>query len=63
MNIVFAAAAPVGMYRVWVENFDGQAAGTFSIEVAGRATGTFMGALPMTVDARSQEFTFTVASP
>ncbi len=62
-NIVFASAPPVGVYRVWVENFDGAAAAPFSIEVAGSTTANFSGTLPMTVDAKSQEFTFTVTGP
>ena len=62
-NIVFSSAPPAGVYRVWVENFDGVAAAPFSIEVAGSATSTFAGSLPATVDAKSTEFTFTVAAP
>ena len=59
-NIVFTTTAPVGTYHAFVVNFNGKAAGSFNIEVAGKAMGTFMGSLPMTSGAPSTQFSFTV---
>jgi len=60
-NIVFANSAASGNYSVWVENYNGRSAGSFSIEVAGVVSRTFQGSLPATSKAASEHFAFTVA--
>lgn len=59
-NIVFVEAAPRGTYGVSVANFDGRAAGAFTIEVAGAADETFEGTLPGEPMAVSETFSFSV---
>jgi len=59
-NVVFDGAVLPGQYEVWVENFDGRAAGDFGIQVAGDVNQTFMGTLPATGGAESEHFTFTL---
>lgn len=60
-NIVFDDNAPAGEYEVWVENFDGEAAGSFTIEVAGAVNRSFSGSLPASFGASSDRFTFTTS--
>jgi hypothetical protein len=57
-NVVFETAAP-GAYQAWVVNYDGRAAGTFTIEVAGAVNRTFTGSLTATADEESERFMFT----
>jgi hypothetical protein len=57
-NVVFDSAAS-GTYEVWVVNYDGRAAGTFNVEVAGAVNRTFMGSLTATLGEESEHFTFT----
>jgi len=57
-NVVFTTAAS-GAYSVWVVNYDGRAAGSFNIEVAGAVTRTFMGSLTAMADEESEHFAFT----
>jgi hypothetical protein len=54
-NVVFANPAP-GTYLIWVENFDGRAAGTFDIEVAGNVSVAFAGELAAVEAAPSEQF-------
>jgi hypothetical protein len=58
-NIVFDGTLPTGAYEVWVVNFDGRAAGDFTIEVAGDVSESFSGSLPATAGAESMHFTFS----
>ena len=57
-NVVFDSAAS-GAYEVWVVNYDGRAAGSFNIEVAGAVNRTFSGSLTATFGEESEHFTFT----
>ena len=57
-NVVFDTAAS-GAYEVWVVNFDGRSAGSFTIEVAGAVNRTFSGSLTATADEESERFMFT----
>ena len=59
-NVVFDGSVLPGQYEVWVTNFDGRAAGDFTIQVAGDVTETFTGSLPATFMAESPHFTFTL---
>jgi hypothetical protein len=59
-NVVFDESALVGQYEVWVENYDGRAAGDFSIQVAGDVAQTFTGTLPATSGEESEHFNFTL---
>ena len=61
-NVVFDGNAPGGTYTVRVQNFDGRAAGAFTVEVAGAVNRTFSGSLPATPDAESEDFTFALAN-
>lgn len=58
-NIYWASPPPRGTYLVWVENYNGGAAGTFTIEVGGGGGGPFTGSLPATSGAASEQFTVT----
>jgi hypothetical protein len=57
-NVVFDSA-PSGDYEVWVVNYDGRAAGSFNIEVAGAVNRNFSGSLTATSMEESERFTFT----
>ncbi len=59
-NVVFDGNVLPGQYEVWVVNFDGRAAGDFTIQVAGDVTETFTGSLPATSSSESSRFTFTL---
>lgn len=59
-NVVFDGSVLPGRYEVWVVNFDGRAAGDFTIQVAGDVTETFTGSLPATSSAESTRYTFTL---
>ena len=52
-NVVFTDAPPLGLYRVWVENFTGSQAGDFRIEVYGAVRQVFTGSLPQISGASS----------
>ena len=58
-NIYFPMQPPVGVYQVWVNNFDGRRGGPFEISVSGEASTTFTGTLPAAA-VESQVFTFGI---
>ena len=58
-NIYWAATPPSGTYTVWVENYDGESEGTYTIEVAGATGGPFTGTLPATSGVESTRHTVT----
>jgi hypothetical protein len=58
-NVYWAATPPSGTYEIWVENYNGSAAGDFTLEVFGATAGPFAGSLPATSDAESTHFTVT----
>jgi uncharacterized protein YfaP (DUF2135 family) len=55
-NIFFENNPPQGNYDVWVLNFDGRAAGPFSIEVTGLSPTTYSGYLQRGAGQRSEVF-------
>jgi len=57
-NIFFNDAAQAGTYEVWVQNFDGNEAGAFTLEVAGAVEITWNGELPAQEYLNSQIYTF-----
>jgi hypothetical protein len=59
-NVVFDGDVLPGQYEVWVVNFDGRAAGDFSVQVAGDVNQTYTGSLPAEPGAESMHFTFTL---
>lgn len=59
-NVVFDDTAASGTYQIWVVNYDGRAAGPFSVEVVTDAgVEDFHGTLPAEADAESERFSFT----
>lgn len=58
-NIFFPGQPPAGEYRVWVDNFDGNGAGPFRIDVSGAVNVSFDGTLPAS-PVTSQVFAFSV---
>ncbi len=58
-NVYFEDAPPPGNYEFWVLNFDGRAAGPFSIEVTGLSPNVYEGSLPTGAGRRSEVFRMT----
>jgi hypothetical protein len=58
-NIFWADVAASGTYLVWVENYNGGAAGDFTIEVGGASAGPFTGSLSATSGESSEQFSVT----
>jgi hypothetical protein len=52
-NVFFEPHAPRGHYQVWVENFDGRRATTWTIEITGGTAGVHAGELPAEQGAQS----------
>lgn len=59
-NVTFAQTPASGTYEVWVVNFDGAAAATYSIEVSGVAMKAWSGSLPMVEGKSSMVYSFSV---
>jgi hypothetical protein len=63
-NVVFAESPMVGSYLVWVENFSGEAAGSFFIEVEGDGVYDYWeGDLPSSGGALSPIYEFLFDAP
>jgi uncharacterized protein YfaP (DUF2135 family) len=58
-NVVFADSAPTGTYQVYVVNYAGRSAASYTIQVAGLVSTNFSGTLPATAGAESEVFQFT----
>lgn len=60
-NIYFTSSASRGTYTYWVENFDGTASGSFTLEVFvnGTRAATQSGTLPAVDDAQSTKYSYT----
>lgn len=59
-NVFFPTDFPSGRYQTWVENFNGGAAGSFTLEVSGAGNGSFTDMLTAAAGAQSQRFTVIV---
>jgi hypothetical protein len=58
-NVAFADSAPTGTYQVYVINYAGRSAASYTIQVAGLVSTNFSGTLPATPGATSEVFQFT----
>lgn len=55
-NVVFFQTPPTGRYQFWVENFNGGAAGTFTLEAAGAVNRVVTDSLPATTGISSRRY-------